>query len=258
MCLSDSTCATTPRHFRNDADKRDFVAIGTATGVAVAFGAPIGGMLFTLEEGASFHSTAMLWRGFLATCMAVLTRGLLDRLLDVDATEFLRAKVGTHRDFGLYTDDEADYSRVYWWYVWEVPIFACMGCLCGLFGALFVNTNVKLTMFRHKYIPVSSKWKRLAEVIFVCATTATIMFVMMAVSPCRDVPSPLRNGAVKLAAVDLQPASFEYGVESKDNIRDDFFRSLYCPEGQYSSYGQLFYVPLAESFKFLLHLGGGL
>ena len=30
---------------------------------------------------------------------------------------------------------------------------------------------------------------------------------------------------------------------------------MYCVEGYYSSYGQLFFVPLSQSFKFLLHLG---
>lgn len=42
-------------------------------GVATAFAAPIGGLLFTIEEGASFYSTNIFWRGFLSTCIGVLT-----------------------------------------------------------------------------------------------------------------------------------------------------------------------------------------
>ena len=50
-------------------------------------------------------------------------------------------------------------------------------------------------------------------------------------------------------------AKFEYGVETRRQIRDQYFRSLFCKEDEYSSYGQLFFVPLADSLKLLLHLG---
>lgn len=42
-------------------------------GVATAFAAPIGGLLFTIEEGASFYSTSIFWRGFLSTGIGVFT-----------------------------------------------------------------------------------------------------------------------------------------------------------------------------------------
>ena len=42
-------------------------------GVATAFASPIGGLLFTIEEGASFYSTSIFWRGFLSTGIGVLT-----------------------------------------------------------------------------------------------------------------------------------------------------------------------------------------
>ena len=94
----------------------------------------------------------MLWRGFLATCMGVLTTHWLMQI-DPDLLDFARARFGTHRDFGLYTDDEANYSRVFWWYFWEVPVFALMGALGGLLGALFVKINVKITRFASDGFP---------------------------------------------------------------------------------------------------------
>ncbi|CAK0786046.1 hypothetical protein CVIRNUC_009259 [Coccomyxa viridis] len=61
------------KRFQNPKDKRDFVTAGTAVGIATAFGAPIGGLLFAFEELASSFSQALGWQIFFACMLAVLT-----------------------------------------------------------------------------------------------------------------------------------------------------------------------------------------
>lgn len=67
------------RYMQNDVVKRQMMACGASCGVSVAFGAPIGGALFSYEisKPNTFWTFSMLWRVFTATSIATFTLSLL-------------------------------------------------------------------------------------------------------------------------------------------------------------------------------------
>lgn len=53
-----------PKYGKNEAKKREILSAASAAGVAVAFGAPIGGVLFSLEEVSYYFPLKTMWRSF--------------------------------------------------------------------------------------------------------------------------------------------------------------------------------------------------
>lgn len=52
----------TSRHSSSIAKRREILSAASAAGVSVAFGAPIGGVLFSLEEVSYYFPPKVMWR----------------------------------------------------------------------------------------------------------------------------------------------------------------------------------------------------
>ncbi|CAB4014714.1 H(+) Cl(-) exchange transporter 7, partial [Paramuricea clavata] len=200
-------------NFRTDHEKRDFVSGGAAAGVSAAFGAPVGGVLFSLEEGASFWNQSLTWRIFFASVISTFS---LNWLLSIYHGHSGELSYPGLINFGTFSDIK--YS------VYEIPFLLFMGLIGGLLGALFNFINQKLTVFRMRYI--KSAWKRVLEAVVIAAITTCASFNLIYYY---DVCQP--NGVNNIS----QPLRF------------------FCKDGEYSLMGTLLFRRPEESIKSLFH-----
>merc|ERR1719362_918573 len=76
-------------------------------------------------------------------------------------------------------------------------IFAAMGVIGGLSGALFNTVNEKLTQFRIRKL--SSKFSKVAEVMVCGITVSTLAFAMMySIDDCRAYDVDINRAPVRL------------------------------------------------------------
>jgi chloride channel 3/4/5 len=61
----------------NTGKRREVLSASSAAGVAVAFAAPIGGVLFSLEEVSYYFSPKTMWRAFFCAVTAAMTLKVL-------------------------------------------------------------------------------------------------------------------------------------------------------------------------------------
>ena len=69
-CTGNILAYLFPKYGRNEAKKREILSAASAAGVSVAFGAPIGGVLFSLEEVSYYFPLKTLWRSFFCALVA--------------------------------------------------------------------------------------------------------------------------------------------------------------------------------------------
>lgn len=200
-------------YFREDHEKRDFVSGGAAAGVAAAFGAPVGGVLFSLEEGASFWNQSLTWRIFFASIVSTFTLNVVLSAYhghpgDLTYTGLL--------NFGAFSNLTYE--------MFELYLFVAMGAFGGLMGSIFNHANYKLTVFRMRY--VSAKWMKVMEAMIVAALSATFgMLMIYGLNDCK----PLGTDPT------------EYPIQ------------MYCADGEYNAIGAIWFQVPEASVRSLFH-----
>lgn len=63
---------------------KTILAASVAAGVTAAFGAPIGGVLFSIEVTSTYYMVNSLWKAFFCSCWAIFTYKIISVLGDVE------------------------------------------------------------------------------------------------------------------------------------------------------------------------------
>lgn len=154
-CVGNICCRLFAKYNQNDGKRREVLSASAASGVAVAFGAPIGGVLFSLEEVSYYFPPKTLFRTFFCCIAATLSLKFLN-------------PYGT----GKIVLFEVRYLSD--WEIFEIFIFIALGIMGGAAGALFIKASSWWARtFRR--IPIIKKWPML-EVFLVALLTGLVSF----------------------------------------------------------------------------------
>ncbi|EXJ77799.1 hypothetical protein A1O3_10028 [Capronia epimyces CBS 606.96] len=121
-----------PKYRENDRKLREILAAGCSSGLAVAFGAPIGGVLFSYEEISTYFPRKVLWRAFICSLFAAMTLKALN-------------PTGT----GKLVLFETNYGSTYQPY--HYVVFVILGVAGGIFGGVFCKANFFWSRSFRKY-----------------------------------------------------------------------------------------------------------
>ena len=185
-CVGNIACRLFSKYNHNDGKRREVLSAAAASGVGVAFGAPIGGVLFSLEEVSYYFPQKTLFRTFFCSIVAALS------------VKFLNP-YGT----GKIVIFEVRYLSD--WRFFEMVVFILLGIMGGALGALFIKASrIWATSFRR--IPVLKRWPVL-EVFLVALITGLASFwnryTKLAVTELLlEVASPCKNNLSGLCPQD--------------------------------------------------------
>lgn len=156
-------------HMSNTEDLRDFTASGTGAGVSAAFMAPLAGVIFTVEEASSYFSLVHLHKTFISTTTAYFVVWTFN-------TYVMQT---TMVEFSVASGDACAYKY------YHIPMFAFVGVVGGVLGAVFNFYTFTLCSLRRDYID-PSQLRSWLQVLMVALITGSIFVTVPGWFECRD------------------------------------------------------------------------
>ncbi|KAG1458982.1 hypothetical protein G6F46_006445 [Rhizopus delemar] len=111
------------------AEMREILTASSAAGVAVAFGSPIGGVLFALEEMSNTFPNRTMWKSFFCAMIATI---VLQAMNPFRTGKLVMFQVSYDRD----------------WHFFEYLFVVIIGLFGGLYGTLVIKYNLLVAKFR--------------------------------------------------------------------------------------------------------------
>ncbi|KAK5821416.1 clc channel [Linnemannia elongata] len=130
-CVANIVCRIFDKYNRNDGKRREILSAAAASGVAVAFGAPIGGVLFSLEEVSYYFPSKTMWRTYFCALISAVVLKMINPY-----------RVGKTVLFQVTYDRD--------WHLFESVPFFFISVFGGVYGALFSQFHMNYSRFRSR------------------------------------------------------------------------------------------------------------
>lgn len=155
-CCANLFMKLFPSISTNEARKRETLSAAAASGISVAFGSPIGGVLFSLEQLSYYFPDKTMWASFVCAMVAAVTLQAFDPFR---TGQLVLYQVTYHSN----------------WHAFELLPFATIGIIGGLYGAMFIKFNMRIASLRSSPSYIFANHPIL-EVLSVALLTALISF----------------------------------------------------------------------------------
>ena len=245
---------------------RAWISMGAAAGMAAAFNAPFGGLLYAFEEVASHWSSFLTWRSFLCVlAFAVSTRVLMEapRTLCEDAEPSVGCAAIASHAFELGLDESALEMRLRDGSLFFYVVVAALGGALGAIFNLAVNrVNQRRRRWHARFTGALSGWGHFLEVMGLALVTFSVFFWLPAAFECSFNPGSGAHGSssssAAAASVSASASAAASASSSATSAHHDgshhlkYVRYL-CPAGEHSTLASLLHVSHHSALQFLYH-----